>query len=37
MLDEDYNDAKMYKTIHKLKNKGELQALKKNIFVAKAP
>lgn len=37
MLDEDYSDAKMYKTLHKLKNKGEIFALKKNIFVAKAP
>lgn len=37
MLDEDYNDAKMYKTIHKLKNKGEILPIKKNMFIAKAP
>ncbi len=37
ILDDEYSDSKMYKTIHKLKNKGELFALKKNVFIAKAP
>ena len=37
MLDDEFNDNKLYKTIHKLKNKGEIFAIKKNLFLAKAP
>lgn len=37
ILNEQYKDSKMYKTVYKLKNKGQLVNIKKNMYIAKAP
>lgn len=37
ILDSDYSDQKLYKMLYYLKNRGYLQALKKDIYLVKSP